>query len=385
MKSADSAPQTVSSRKDPPLELGARSEDWYKKLYYALLDNVPFSLLLVDRALRVVSANRNFLAKGRRSEANTIGLGIQEVFPGVIMDFTQLESKIRSVFNTGQPLPGAQMTYRAPGIHTRTYYYTVIPVKPWEGLEHVMLVMDDITEKVQLGEKARMIERHLATVVESANDLVISTDTEGRIISWNFAAQHVSGYRADEVLGERLGGLCEPAQQDAMQAMIARLGKGGPAQFHEIDLMARAGQAVPVGWSCSPIFDDLNRVSGVVAVGRDLTERRAFEQRLVQSEKLAALGVMAGGIAHELRNPLAVSFSAAQFLLEEPVDPDFGRECVGRIIDGIQRSSTIIENLLRFARPTPSDHMEAMDFADMARETVVMLVPQARLKNVQVT
>jgi PAS domain S-box-containing protein len=247
-----------------------------------------------------------------------------------------------------------------------------------------MLVMDDITEKVQLGEKARMIERHLATVVESANDLVISTDAEGRIVSWNLAAEHISGYRIDEVLGQILTELCQSTQRDAMKMIVRRLAKGSPAQFHEINLMAHSGQAVPVDWSCSPIFDDANKVSGMVAVGRDLTERRAFEQRLIQSEKLAALGVMAGGIAHELRNPLAVSFSAAQFLLEPFVDSVFQQECVSKIIDGIQRSSAIIENLLRFARPTPGNQMEALDFAEISRETVNLLTPQVKLKNIQV-
>ena len=70
------------------------------------------------------------------------------------------------------------MTYRAPGVSTRIYYYTLIPVKSGNVVEHTMLVMDDITEKVRLSEKARMVERHLASVVESANDLVVSTDAD---------------------------------------------------------------------------------------------------------------------------------------------------------------------------------------------------------------
>ena len=94
---------------------------------------------------------------------------------------------------------------------------------------------------------------------------------------------------------------------------------------------------------------------GIVAVGRDLTERRRLEAQLVQSAKMASLGVMAGGIAHEIRNPLAVSSAAAQLLLESPDDPDdeeLRRECADRIYSGIQRASKIVEDLLRFARPS---------------------------------
>ncbi|MFY9259540.1 MAG: ATP-binding protein [Gallionella sp.] len=365
----------------------AASEGWYEKLYNMLLGNIPFSLLLVDRSLRVVSANRNFLVKGRRNASDTVGAPIRDVFPSAILEYTQLEHKIRGVFDSGLPLPGAQMTYRAPGIHTRIYYYSVVPVRLGKLVEHVMLVMDDITEKVQLIEKARMVERHLATVVESANDLVVSTDAKGVIVSWSRAVERISGYQSNEARGRLLVELCESSQREDMKAMIRRLVEGSAVQLREIGLVARSGRVVPVDWSCSPILDDTDKVSGVVAVGRDLTERRAFEQHIFQSEKLAALGVMAGGIAHELRNPLAVSFSAAQFLsglLGSTDDLAFQQECVNKIIDGIQRSSAIIENLLRFARPAPSDRVGTLDLVALAQETISVLAPQAKLQKIKV-
>ena len=247
-----------------------------------------------------------------------------------------------------------------------------------------MLVMDDITEKVQLSEKARMAERHLASVVESANDLVISTDAEGRITSWNPAAERISGFRADAVRGRLLAELCETAQRNDMAAIIRQLANGGAVAFQELNLMARSGGMVLVDWSCSPIRDDTGKVSGGVAVGRDLSERRALEQHLYQSEKLAALGVMAGGIAHELRNPLSVSFSAAQFLLEPADDPVFQQECVQKIIEGIQRSSMIIENLLRFARPSSSNQTESLNLVTLMHETLSVLTPQAKLQKINV-
>lgn len=358
------------------------SEGWYEKLYHMLLRNIPFSLVLIDPALRVASANRNFIEKARRTEGNTIGMRIREVFPDAILEFTQLEAKIRSVFDTGLPLPGAQMTYRAPGIAIRIFYYTVIPIKSGSAVEHAMLVMDDITEKVQLSEKARMAERHLASVVESANDLVISTDAEGRITSWNPAAERISGYRIGEVRGQLLAELCETVRRNDMAAIIRQLVHGDAVKFRELNLMALSGTPIPVDWSFSPIRDDSGQVSGVVAVGRDLSERRALEQHLYQSEKLAALGVMAGGIAHELRNPLSVSFSAAQFLLEPPDDPVFQQECVRKIIDGIERSSMIIENLLRFARPSSGNQTEALNIVNLMHETLSVLTPQAKLQKI---
>lgn len=360
------------------------SEGWYEKLYHMLLDGMPYTLLLIDRGLRVVSANRNFYEKARRNEADTIGAPLRAVFPGAILDFTDLETKVRGVLEGGQPLQGAQMTYRAPGIQTRMYHYTVVPVKSGVVVQHAMLLMEDITEKVQLTEQVRVAERHLTSVVESANDLVVSTCAEGRVISWNMAAERISGYRKTEVRGLLLADLFELAQHDQMAMIIHGLTLGEFATSQEFNLVTRSGKQIPVDWSLSPIHDDAGRVAGVVAVGRDLSERRAFEKHIYESEELSALGVMAGGIAHEVRNPLSVSYSAAQFLLDPTRDPAFQRECVEKIISGIDRASTIIENLLRFARPSPADIVESIDLVALVHATASVVTPQAKLQKIRI-
>ncbi len=129
--------------------------------------------------------------------------------------------------------------------------------------------------------------------------------------------------------------------------------------------------------------DHLSQTAGVVAVGRDLTERRKFEAQLLQSQKLAALGVMAGGIAHEIRNPLAVCSSAAQFIMEEDISPEFRRECADKIHTGIQRASMIIENLLRFARPSVKTELKEIDLTALIEETLSLVTNQARIQKIE--
>jgi len=122
---------------------------------------------------------------------------------------------------------------------------------------------------------------------------------------------------------------------------------------------------------------------GIVAVGRDLTEQRKIEAQLLQSQKLASLGVMAGGIAHEIRNPLAVCNSAAQFLMEDDLDPDFQKECAAKIRAGIQRASIIIENLLRFARPSAGDiNMTKVNIISLLEETLTLISNQAKIQKI---
>ncbi|MEI7537259.1 MAG: ATP-binding protein [Comamonadaceae bacterium] len=361
----------------------AASEGQYEKLYHMLLGNIPFSLLLINPALRVVLANRNFIEKAKRTEENTVGKRIGEVFPAAILEFTQLETKIRSVFKTGLEPPGAQMIYRAPGVPTRTYFYTVVPIKSGAVVEQAMLVLDDISEQLELSAKVRMAERHLGSVLESVNDMVISTDTQGLVTSWNLAAERLSGYRGAAIMGRRLVELCEITRRSDMEVIIGQLATGGVVDFvEELDLIKQDGASLPVSWSFARIRDDSGQVSGIVAVVRDLSQRQALERQLRQREKMAALGVMANGVAHELRNPLSVSFSAAQFLLDPTQDPAFRKECVGKIVQGIERACTIIDNLLRFCSPSSGDQVETLNLVTVVRDALDLLRSQAQSKKI---
>jgi PAS domain S-box-containing protein len=357
-----------------------------------IVESIPSSLLVIDQRLRVVSVNRNFLEKSRRQEQATLGCKIEEVFPQPLVEYTRLNQKVREVFRTGEPLEGGKVAYRAPGLPTRIYYYRLIPLdlspdrereKVKEAVENVMLLMDDITDQEKLGEEVRRAERHLASVVDSANDLMVSMDSQGKILTWNRTAERTSGLELEEVKGQYLPDLCVEEEQQEMGLWLAQWAQG---QFTkksiEINLRTKTGKEVPISWTGSRMLDDDHRIVGLVAVGRDLTERKRLEAQLIQSAKLTSLGVMAGGIAHEIRNPLAISSAAAQLLLERPDDEQLRKEAVEKIYSGVQRTSYIIENLLKFARP-PEERMVPTGITETLEETLSLLANQLRVQRVK--
>ena len=118
-------------------------------------------------------------------------------------------------------------------------------------------------------------------------------------------------------------------------------------------------------------------------MGRDLAERRKLELQLRQSQKLTALGVMAGGIAHEIRNPLAVCSSAAQFLQQTPISEDFQQECARKIQVNIQKASVIIENLLRFSRSSLDTDMVEVDLIAVLKDTMEIVSNQAKVQKIK--
>jgi len=317
-----------------------------------IVDSIPSSLLVVDRALRIVSVNRNFEEKTRRDARTLVGRPLEEILPPALWDYTRLDQKVSEVFRLGQAVEGGRLAYRTPNAPTRIYYYRCIPLMADdETVENVMLLMDDITERERLGEEIRRAERHLASVVECANDLVISTDARGSIVTCNRATESTLRRSNEEIRGVSLAAFCVPEQKREMDELLGRLGRGELVRSFELELLTSEKQRVPIAWSLSPMLDDAGKLVGVVTVGRDLTERRQLESQLVQSAKMASLGVMAGGIAHELRNPLGVVSASAQLLLEFADDPELASQCAEKIWAATQRASLIIENLLRFARP----------------------------------
>ncbi|MFH1627581.1 MAG: PAS domain S-box protein, partial [Pseudomonadota bacterium] len=339
---------------------------------------------LIDQNMCIVSANRNFLEKGQRTLANTIGYRLEEVFPTVILDQMDITKRIRQVIENNQPAKGERMTYRAPGVPIRIYYYSILPFT-WQGqVEGAVLLMDDVTEQVRLSEEVRQVERHLASVVESASDLVLSTDKKGQILTWNAAAERLSGYSAAEAQEHDFTDFCTDEDRKDIRNIFSRIDTRKHAQMKECPLQTTKGTSVPVSWVFSPMKDSYNQTACIVAVGRDLTEQRKLEMELHQSQKFAALGVMAGGIAHEIRNPLAICSSSAQFLMEENGTPEFHRECAEKIHKGIQRTSAIIENLLKYSHPSTTTRTTLVNLVSLIRETQTLVTYHANIFKIEV-
>ncbi len=356
----------------------------YEKLYLMLFAAIPSSILMIDRDMRILSANRNFLEKSRRSSANTIGHRLKEIFPAVIIEQFNLTHQIHEVFEKNLPTKGQRMAYRAPGVPMRFYYYRAFPFTCNGVVDSVMLLMDDVTEQIRLGEEVRRVEDHLGSVFESASDIILSTDVEGKILSWNRAAERISGYSLNEVHGRPFSNFSHEAIKKKVQDVFQRVKLRSISQMSEWELVPKHGEPVPVSWIFSPMKGEESKTVGIVAVGRDLTERRKLEFQLLQSQKFAALGVMAGGIAHEIRNPLAICSSAAQFLLDDDLCPEFRTECIEKILKGIRRASLIIENLLRFARPSPKSEMGEVNLSSLLKETLALITNQARIEKIDI-
>jgi PAS domain S-box-containing protein len=354
-------------------------------LYKDLLNAIPMSVLLVTRDLRIALVNQHFLEKSRRTIEETFGRRLQEVFQPAILDHTEVVQQIQSVFEANKPTQGRKISFRAPGGVMRIYYYQVLPLTVRDNEEFAILIMEDVTEQTHLSEAIDRMERHLAIVVENTGEIILSTDPEGRILSWNKSAEQISGYTSEEVKSRFLYEFCGKEHEAEVRQVLVERKEAIAPRATAWNLVKKDGGVISIAWTCSPMLDERAIPIRIVAVGRDLTESRKIEAQLLQAQKLAALGVMAGGIAHELRNPLAICSSAAQFLMEEEIEPKFRRECAQKVSQGMQRASTIIEHLLKFARPSVRNGFTRVDLISVVKEALGLIADQSQVQLIELS
>jgi PAS domain S-box-containing protein len=349
----------------------------YGNLFDALSSTIPSSMLIVDENLTVLMANRNFLEKSRGKLSAIQGLSLQEVLPSAFRDIP-LDQQIREVIRTGNSVQRQKMTYRAPGISFRVYSYSIRRLLLDEHVARAaLMVMDDITDLLSLSEEVRRTQLHLASIVESAGDLIISTDANGTILTWNTAAEQATGYTPRQTLGRQLAELIAEPQRAEVKSRYKEIDKIDKRMTAEWPVTCVDGKTIPISWHLSPMAGSTGSISGVVIVGRNLVEQREMEAQMQQAEKLAALGLVIGGIAHEIRNPLGVSSAAAQLLRRGIGQPALLLECVDKVIGGISRASLIVDSLLRFARPSRIQETTNVDVLEVLRNALLLVSSEA--------
>ncbi len=202
-------------------------------------------------------------------------------------------------------------------------------------------------------------ERLLASVVESVGDCIFTTDVEGRLITLNAAGRRLLGQAPGEGRALSYVDILDETEGQRAGAAIGRALADGRSWVGGVTGLARGGRRFPAHLAISCVFDETRQVLGAVGVLRDLTEQVATQQRLVQREKLASLGEMAAGVAHEIRNPLGGIKMATTLLSSGFVDdPRISQEMAQSILAGIKEIEAIVADLLDYARETRLDRQE---------------------------
>ena len=210
---------------------------------------------------------------------------------------------------------------------------------------------------------------HLAAIVDSSDDAIISKALDGTILSWNTGAEKLYGYVAEEIVGTPVYRLVPSDRSDEVPAVLALVRKGERVDHFETVRLTKEGHEVPVSLTTSPILDETGRVVAASAIARDITERKRAEQRVERLNK--ELEAFSYSVSHDLRAPLRGIVGFSQALLEDHavrLDED-GQRLVARIISAGQRMGRLIDDLLAFSRLGRAEmSRRSVDLTALARD-----------------
>jgi two-component system sensor histidine kinase PilS (NtrC family) len=208
-------------------------------------------------------------------------------------------------------------------------------------------------------------------IVESIRSGVVTTDLDGRIYTFNAAAAEITGYEADALRGKDVSILFGQIA-DKIRAVLDDASRGKINPRFEAECLTAEGLRLRLGYSIAPLHDERGETTGVIITFQDLTQVRALEETQRRQDRLAAVGRVAAGIAHEIRNPLAAMRGSIQVLRSE-VDGDSAQaELMGIILRESDRLNGIITDFLTYARPRQVS-LAATDLRESLRETFTLL------------
>ncbi len=256
-----------------------------------------------------------------------------------------------------------------------------------EGKPYAILgIARDITERKKYIEELKSMHAENMYILNSITSLLIGVSTLDVITHWNYMAEHTFGIPASKALGEKITGFnIDWDWTEIYTGISSCIIEKGPVNLTDIKFKDKNGTEGLLGITINPIIGDNKTLRGFLIYGKDITERRLAEQQLLQSSKMASVGEMATGVAHELNQPLNVIKMASQFILdgikEKYATEDFLRERVDKIIVQVDRAAHIINHLREFGRKSDYD-FGMIDPHKPIRVAFDMLGEQLRLHSI---
>lgn len=239
------------------------------------------------------------------------------------------------------------------------------------------------SDRDRLALKLEVNQQHLKNILHTSDSAIMVVDLNEKFIAWNKGAEKIFGYTEEEVIGQKSSLLLPPGRKylDELNFIIEEVIEKGFARIPETERKTKAGKIVPVELNITKLPTKEGDYVGRTVIIKDSTEVKKLQQQIDQSEKLAVIGQLAAGVAHEIGNPLT-SISSIVQLLQRKVNEEFVNEQLANIRSNIDRISKIVRELVDFSRP-PGHERSVIQITDVIKTAIGIVKYDKRVRKVE--
>lgn len=267
--------------------------------------------------------------------------------------------------------------------------------RPLEALLNVAAVRDnkgslvqyrglilDITDQKDSRAALRRERDFNRSILDHTQNIILVLDASGQIDYVNQRALEI-GYSVEALQGLPLSRLVHTSHRPVFREALRTVFDHGTVQRVELPLLRGDGGVAQFVVHISSMREKRGEAAGAVVVMTDVTEDSLLQAKLAHAEKMAALGQLVSGVAHEVNNPLSAIVGFSDLLLEHPDLPGFARENLGVILEEAERTRLIVQNMLRFAREMPPQR-EPVQINPVLRQTLKLRSYGLETRNVEI-
>ncbi len=332
------------------------------------------AIITVDLEGRITSWNPGAEAIYGYSEAELLGQSILRIY----LEETEEYKEFWDQLSAGKTVSPVETNRRRKDGSAVEVSVTVSPLRNNQGdIVGYSGIHRDIGARKRAEETLRKSERNYRTLFEQASDAIEIIDEKGRIIDCNQKACSMLGYEREELLGRQLSVFVSPEHRDTLSQRIARIVDHGLDAYESVNIR-KDGTLVPL--EVSPGFIEVEGKNHIIFFLRDISERKQAQEMLMRHQKLAALGRLSAGMAHEILNPTNIIGLFAQLLSKDARNPDSVREAADSIRLNVGRIAKICDSLRRFSRGGESS-ISRFDLGALIQETVSMMEMQIKIED----
>lgn len=214
-------------------------------------------------------------------------------------------------------------------------------------------------------------EQFLAHILKDSADAIITVDPRGRIIIWNKGAESIFGYREGEVVGQSIQRLLAPAREYELRQIEEQTRRVGAVNSRLTQWRTKEGKSVQVLLTSTAIRDGAGAYAGCSFVIKDVTRQREMEELVRQAEHFSAIGRLAAGLAHEIKNPLA-GIQGAIEVIKDRTNGTLEQDILSEVLCEVGRIDKIVRDLLHYAKPKKAE-LQPLCLEPLVRRVIGLL------------